>query len=704
MSAFARLHPRLRHGIAHDLGWRSLRPVQEEAAAAILAGHNAVILAPTAGGKTEASLFPVLSQILDAGQAPVAALYLCPIRALLNNQERRLQQLTGMVGLDVFKWHGDVAASQKRAFVAQPTHLLMTTPESLEVMLMSERVDAARLFAGLHAVVIDEVHAFAGDDRGAHLAALLERLTRFCGRDLQRIGLSATVGNPAEIGRWLQGSSGRPQALVDPPRGPAARTLRIELCADAGAVASTLQAALQGTKSLVFVESRKQAEATAQDLGAAPALDVFVHHSAVARADRERAEAMFQGEAPAAIVCTSTMELGIDVGDLDRVMQVGAPARVAAFLQRMGRTGRRPGTTSNYTCLCTSDGDLVRALAVFRLAAQGFVEDVEPPRRAVHVLAHQVMALILQEGGISRHRVLDWLAPAAPFAGIGPVELHALVDTMLHRDILCEVDGRLLLGAVGEKVYGARNFFDLYAVFSAPSMVQVLYGAAEVGVVDSAFVRGHDPSDGPLCFRLGGRSWEVQRFEARAGRVHVAPAPAGKAPAWLGQPLLLGFALCRAIKDVLAAPDTAEAAWLSPAAAHALAALRADHDGLVEPGNNALERTAEGLTWHTFAGGRANRALALALAATGSHPWRAGNLGLSAKGLGLAEGLAAIRGLAPEALPSAMAQGAAGFARGELSKFQRCLPPAAEAALLVERLLDGVGAAQVLGEGVVVVA
>jgi ATP-dependent Lhr-like helicase len=347
VGGFDRLHPHLRHAIVHDLGWRVLRPVQEYTIDAVLDGDNAVVLAPTAGGKTEAALFPILSQILTEERTPVAALYVCPIRALLNNLEDRLQGYARMVGLDVFKWHGDVGESRKQAFRQAPGHILMTTPESLEVMLISARTDARHLFRGLSTVVIDEVHAFAGDDRGAHLAALMERLVVLCGRDVQRLGLSATVGNPEVIGQWLQGSSQRPFRLVDPPKLPVTRVLELDACDDLDQAALGIARKVRGKKTLVFVESRSKAERVAQSISGS-GVEVFIHHSSVSRADRTLAEEQFAHGRNTAIVCTSTMELGIDVGDLDQVLQVDAPATVASFLQRLGRTGRRPDTTA--TC------------------------------------------------------------------------------------------------------------------------------------------------------------------------------------------------------------------------------------------------------------------------------------------------------------------------------------------------------------------
>jgi ATP-dependent helicase Lhr and Lhr-like helicase len=254
MAGIERLHPHLQHAIVNELGWRSLRPVQEMTIDAVLDGCNSVVLAPTAGGKTEAAIFPLLSRILTQNLKPVSILYVCPIRALLNNQEERLESYARMVGLDVFKWHGDVSDSKKQRFRDSPAHILMTTPESLEVMFISARTDTRALFPELSAVVIDEVHAFAGDDRGAHLASLLERLGTLCGRDIQRIGLSATVGNPQLIGEWLQGSSARPFRLVDPPRPPAQRDLHVDYVSDLAEAASGIMQMARGKKSLVFVE------------------------------------------------------------------------------------------------------------------------------------------------------------------------------------------------------------------------------------------------------------------------------------------------------------------------------------------------------------------------------------------------------------------------------------------------------------------
>jgi len=204
---FARLHPQVQHMVLNHLGWTGLRPVQNLAIEDILAGKNTVILAPTAGGKTEAAFFPLFTRMLEEGWEGPSVLYLSPIRALLNNQMDRLQNLSTLLGRRAAVWHGDISQSEKKRIRKEPPDVLLTTPESLEGMLISLHTNSSTMFKNLQAVVIDEVHAFAKDDRGWHLLGVLERLSQWAGRDLQRIGLSATVGNTQEIVAWLSGRS-----------------------------------------------------------------------------------------------------------------------------------------------------------------------------------------------------------------------------------------------------------------------------------------------------------------------------------------------------------------------------------------------------------------------------------------------------------------------------------------------------------------
>ena len=381
MTGFDRLGGAVQHHIVNSLGWRSLRPLQEQAIDPLLDGHSALLLAPTAGGKTEAAVFPLLTRMADEDWRPVSVLYVCPIKALLNNLEHRLRAYTGWIGRSVGLWHGDVSSSARTRLLQEPPDVLLITPESLEVMLTSSRIDAGVLFGHVSAVVVDEIHAFAGDERGWHLLAVVDRIARLSGRPIQRIGLSATVGNPDGLLGWLTGEDARDSVVVSPPAEtgtvPDVRIDRVGTLENAALVISQLH---RGEKRLVFCDSRARSEELASELRARD-VQTFVSHSSLSADERRRAEAAFAEARDCVIVATSTLELGIDVGDLDRVIQIDAPATVASFLQRLGRTGRRPGSVRNCLFLATTEDAFVQAVGLARLWRDGFVEPVRPPQK-----------------------------------------------------------------------------------------------------------------------------------------------------------------------------------------------------------------------------------------------------------------------------------------------------------------------------------
>ena len=454
------------------LGWSSLRPVQEEAGLALLGGKNAVILAPTAGGKTEASIFPTLSNMVEDEPDGVGVIYIAPIKALLNNQADRLGLYTEMVGLRRFVWHGDVTHHERKRFLKAPAELLMTTPESLEVMLISQSVDESQLFGDLRAVVIDEIHAIAGFDRGAHLMSVLERIARLSKHDVQRVGLSATVGNPEAIRNWLQGSSTRDSVVVDPPKKPGRKRLLVVHRPDLPTLARDAAKVAKGSKSLFFCQSRSTTEAVAEFMRRAQTT-VFVHHSAVSKEERLLAEEGFHQGSDACIVCTSTLELGIDVGDLDRVLQAEAPDTVSAFMQRMGRTGRRAEQVANTTFFCESTEGVLQAIALIELAKAGWVENVDVTRRCWPVLIHQLLAMALADDQLTVERAWTHLSVLPDFRSIDRTEYDRLVEWMVQDGSLLLSSGRLSLGPKAERKFGRRNFMELFAVFSSPQSYTV---------------------------------------------------------------------------------------------------------------------------------------------------------------------------------------------------------------------------------------
>ena len=637
MSVFSRLAPRLQEAIVARLGWSSLRPVQEQAGEALLAGANAVILAPTAGGKTEASMFPTLSMLVEAAPDGVGALYIAPIKALLNNQADRLGLYTEMVGLRRFVWHGDTDDSSRRRFLKDPAELLMTTPESLEVMLVSQRVDEARLFGDLRMVVIDEVHALAGSDRGAHLMSVLERIARHSKHDLQRVGLSATVGNPEAILDWLQGSSQREARVVDPPKLPSRRQLLVIHRPELTLLAKDAAQLAQGQKSLFFCQSRATTEKVAETMRRA-GTTVFVHHSAVSKEERLLAEETFnRGTADgqgACIVCTSTLELGIDVGDLDRVLQADAPDTVSSFLQRMGRTGRRDGQAANTTFFCESSESVLQAIALIELAKQGWVESVPLQKRCWPVLIHQLLTMALAGGGISTDDAWGHLSLVPDFRGIERQEFDRLIDWMLRDGGLRLASAQLVLGPKAEKRFGRKNYMELFAVFSSPVSYTVVTSAGQpLGSLQQEFV--DRLVDGVSSFLLGGRGWVVIRIQHNDRRVVVEPAPRGKQPTWGGYiPQFLGFEVCQKMRDILL--STTAFPYLEEQATAVLEEKREAIQPLFQSRRAGIDVRDGELRWWTFAGGKINATIRYGLEAVGGD-WKitTDNILVKAKGEGI---------------------------------------------------------------------
>ncbi len=602
MTAFEQLHPALQHHIVNSLGWRELRDVQALSIDAFLTGANVVILAPTAGGKTESAFFPIISQILTKGWDGLSVLYVSPIRALLNNQEHRLQKYFTLVGRRAACWHGDTAQGDKRRILADPPDCLLTTPESLEAILVSSKINHREFFRHTQTVVIDELHAFAGDDRGWHLLSVLGRIRRLAGRDLQRIGLSATVGNPAEMLAWLSSGSKRQRQVVSPtPATRQAPDVQLDYVPSLQNAAKVISLLHQGEKRLVFCDSRSRVEQLALLLRERE-VQTFVSHSSLGIEERRAAENAFAQKQNCVIVATSSLELGLDVGDLDRVIQIDAPSTVSSFLQRMGRTGRREGAQSNCLFLATSDEGLLRAAALLDLWGSGYVESVNAPPKPFHILAQQLMALILQERGIGRRAFVEWLADVPAFTAMPSDQVKALVDHLILTGMMFEDAGILSFGPEGEAAYGRKNFLELLSVFTSPPLFRVLSGKQELGNVhESTFYK---KQDGPVILVLAGRSWKTNHLDWKRRIAYVEPTDERGRSRWIGEGQFLSFRVCQAIRRVLAA-ETTEPYWSQRATAQ-IGEIRLDYPWASDNCTTLLQQPNGEVQWWTFAGGLAN--------------------------------------------------------------------------------------------------
>jgi ATP-dependent Lhr-like helicase len=609
MDPFDRLHPGLQYHLANTLRWNSLRPTQADAVEPILTGRDTLVLAPTAGGKTEAAVFPLLSRMATDDWQGVSVLYVCPLRALLNNLQPRINGYAAWLGRSAAVWHGDVSQSQRQRILVERPDIVLTTPESIESMLVSTKVDPRVLFSGLRAVVVDEIHAFAGDDRGWHLLAVLERLSRIAGRELQRVGLSATVGNPDQLMTWLQGSfHGRHRAVITPSASitSADPEITVDFVRSISNAATVIASLHIGEKRLVFVDSRRQAE----ELGAAlraHGIEAYISHSSLSAQERRRSEAAFAEARDTVIVATSTLELGLDVGDLDRVIQIGSTRTVASFLQRLGRTGRRAGTTRNCLFLCVENESILLAAGMLKRWSDGWVEPIQPPPHPRHIATQQLMALCLQEHRISVAEWTQWWGDLPVFDDTAAEILEYLVARGYF-----EPDGPYLhMGPEAERRFGRRYFSDLTAVFTAPPEFLVLAGRVEVGTIGTDMLT--DEVEGPRVLLLGGRSWKVTHVDWERRRCFVEAVDGGGRAKWSGSGGNLSYGITRGIREVLLGASPEGVAFTSRATT-ILGELRGTYSGSVEPDHLIVRLPSDSTgRWWTWAGTAANRSLQASL-------------------------------------------------------------------------------------------
>jgi ATP-dependent Lhr-like helicase len=526
-SIFSSLHESLQQVLAQRLDWTELREVQEQACRSIRAGGDALIIAPTAGGKSEAALIPVMDDLLKHGRPGISCLYISPLKALINDQEERFRTFCIPSSLSVLKWHGDVSRGERSWKEGEPPHFLMITPESLEV-LFQEKTLAPDL-RQVRFIIVDELHAFVESERGVHLKMLLHRMDQLTKRKIQRIGLSATVGNPREVLHWL--SDGRHAAeLVQVTAAPQEKQVLFIVEPEENDRIDALVRIVAGRKALVFVNSRGSAEQLLNSC-AGRVRNLHIHHSSIPPASRKLAEEAFNLQDGACIICTSTLELGIDIGDLDVVVQVGPPDSVSSFLQRMGRSGRR-GKAAYVVWILKNSRELLCSVAIIECAVQKHVEDLRPPEKPYNVLLQQVFLYLHNHSRATRRDLASFLLTSPVFREMEPRILDRILADLTERGYLT-MDGEMIMpGPEAERIYGRSNWKDLYSMISGGGEYRAVTPDGEVvGMLDAQFVN----SNGADKVSLGGRSWTLVKCDEGHNIVVVVPGGAGSSRVfWTG--------------------------------------------------------------------------------------------------------------------------------------------------------------------------
>lgn len=593
MTAFERLAPFIQEFI-YNSGWNELHDVQAEAIGAILdtSGH-VLITSGTASGKTEAAFFPILTTLWREPASSFGVMYIGPLKALINDQFERISALTEEAGMPIYAWHGDRTAGEKARAVRQSRGILQITPESLEALMMNHPEQAGAMFGDLRFVVIDELHAFMGTDRGMQLQCLLARLSRLTGCAPRRVGLSATISDTCAAERWLAAGTRRETVVV--ASSAAGRKLNLSLRHDVmprdedgsefGAARKArleyLYGQVAGRKCLVFTNSRMEAENTAATLSALAEergeSDIFrVHHGSISAALRSETESALRGSSePAVVVATKTLELGIDLGSLDRVAQLGAPNTCSSFVQRLGRSGRR-GTPAVMRFLtshrpqgdepfCDLPWELIQNIAIIQLYLEDrWVEGFENKPRPFSLLFHQTLSHLMAHECTGRELARAVLT-LPPFSGIAPEDYRALLDYMLESGMIEKTEsGTLIPGLEGEKLAGNYRF---YSVFEERGGYRVLFRQKLLGEIDDALAKGK-------VIALAGRTWRVENVDPEKRCIHVLPAQGEAKRQWQSGSGAVDDRIVMKMRDILLT-DTAYA-YLQKGAAEVLAAARAE--------------------------------------------------------------------------------------------------------------------------------
>ncbi|WP_339302674.1 DEAD/DEAH box helicase [Paenibacillus sp. FSL R5-0519] len=593
---FYRLAPFVQEFI-YKKRWESLRPAQIEACNICFhTPHHMLIAAGTASGKTEAAFFPALTELHERPSKSVGILYIGPLKALINDQFERLKDLLTEGNIPVWHWHGDVPQAEKTKLMKNPSGVLQITPESLEGLLMNRPNAIPALFHDLRYVIIDEVHAFMGADRGIQVLSELARIERMAGCAPRRVGLSATLSDYDAATSWLAAGT---QQGVDVVSSPGGRKLRLRVehfsfpDAQDEEQAEQLHNARKAyydfiyesthlKKALIFTNSRTDAEVTILEMRRVAARrqerDVFhVHHGSISAMLREETEAALRtGSGPAVAAATVTLELGIDLGELERVVQLGAPYSASSFVQRLGRSGRREDMASEMLFVCPEEEDeeaqlparmpwtLMRAIAVIELYVKTkWVEPLEARKMPIGVLYHQTMSMLKSMGEAEPRDLAEAILSLAPFALIRPDQYQAFLNYLIETDHLQWTEDRtLIIGLTGEKIV---NNYRFYAVFKDDEEHKVLNGSEEIGSITTVPPPGY-------CFSLAGKLWKVEEVDHKHKAVYVKSAKGKVDTLWLGAGGDIHTTVVQKMREVLS--DSVIYPYLSPQAVNRLERAR----------------------------------------------------------------------------------------------------------------------------------
>lgn len=537
--------------------WEKLRDIQVNAIHAILETNKNILLSSqTASGKTEAAFLPILTDLINNNVKGVGVLYISPLKALINDQFKRLNDLLKEVDIPVTRWHGDVSYNKKIKLLKDPEGIVQITPESLEAFVMKRRADCIRLFANLKYIIIDEVHYFMNSVRGVQLLSILERISRLTKNVPRRIGLSATLSDYKGSCEWLV--SGTNKGCIVPKTGDEKKVVRLLVEHFYSNIETEKKESEElipyfkyiydityNKKCIVFSNAKKDVEATIgylkkiADVLKTPD-NYLVHHGNISASLREFTEAkMKENENKIITGATVTLELGIDIGELERIIQTGSPLSVTSFVQRLGRCGRT-GQPSEMVFVFNEEKikediefyklinfEFLMSIAIIELyLKEKWIEPIKLKKYPFGILLHQTLSHLLTVGDISPAALASFMLTIYPFKDIVADDFKILLNRMLDEKLIEQIDnGNLIIGLVGEALV---NNYEFYAVFDADVVYSVKHGSQEIGSITESYPIG-------TAFALAGNTWEVREINFRQKIIYVNKLKGLSNISWAGK-------------------------------------------------------------------------------------------------------------------------------------------------------------------------
>jgi len=617
MSSYNLLSEPIRKYI-RDKRWESLRPIQEAAIQRILAtDNNYVLISKTASGKTEAAFLPILSKV-NFKESGVKVLYISPLIALINDQFERVEKLCEYLDVSVTKWHGEANKGQKDRLIKDPNGIVLITPESIEAMFVNKPYNVHHLFSTLEYVVIDEVHSFLGSDRGIQLKSLLERLQKINKNKFSIVALSATVSDVnqyVELKEFL-GNSENTKIIRDTNKKDinaifkyfpnASPELPIPLLED-------LYEQTKDSKTLIFPNARGRVEEVAVKLKKISDKNkghknYFSHHSAVDKEVREYVEffAKNQSHQNFCISCTSTLELGIDIGNVDEVVQIDATHSIASLIQRVGRSGRREGKQSNLFLYATDKWSLLQSLACWLLYKEQYIEPIVVNKKPFDVLVHQLLSIVKGTSGIILSELLEQLKTNSTFSDIEIDEMKDIIFHLTEIDFLEKIGNEFIIGIEGEKVVNNKEF---YSLFKTETFFKVSNKGNKIGELPVSFQIKVDEN-----IFLSARIWKIKDVDFKAKKIEVIPTNDGKKPLFFGNSADTAHKIREKMLEILFAKE--EYDFLDEMGQDCIDDMRKDFS-VFQLTNFTTERplllSNDNLTFYSFAGSKINKTISFIL-------------------------------------------------------------------------------------------